>query len=107
MLEIGVVDLKKKLDAGEPIRLLDVREPQELAICAMPGAQQVPMLELFTLMTKPEAEPGDEIVVYCHTGIRSLEAAKFLRNQGFQNARSLTGGIDAWATEIEPQMARY
>jgi len=107
VLEISVSDVRKKLDAGKPIKLIDVREAQEIAICALKDAQHIPMMQLFTQLTKPDAEPGDEIVVYCHTGIRSLEAARFLIHQGFENAKSLVGGIDAWAVEIEPGMARY
>ena len=107
MLEISVLVVRKKLDAGEPIKLIDVREAQEIAICALENAQHIPMMQLFTQLTKPDAEPGDEIVVFCHTGIRSLDAAQFLRNQGFENSRSMAGGIDAWAVEIEPGMARY
>ena len=107
MLEISVEDVKAKLDAGEPVKLIDVREAQELAICKLDGAQHIPMMQLFTQMTKPDAEPADEIVVFCHSGIRSFEAAQFLRMQGFENAYSMAGGIDAWALRIEPGMARY
>jgi rhodanese-related sulfurtransferase len=107
VIEIGVKEVKAKLDAGEPVHLLDVREHQELEICSLPGAEHIPMMSLFTGIRKTTAGPDAEIVVFCHVGVRSFEAANYLRMQGFKNARSMAGGVDAWAREVDPSMARY
>jgi len=107
MVEITVDEVKRRLDAGEPLHLLDVREAEEVSICALPGAEHIPMLDLFLGTSKTAAPPGTEIVVYCHHGIRSFEAAQLLRMQGFANARSMAGGIEAWAARFAPEMPRY
>jgi len=107
MLEITPAEVKAKLDAGEPVHLLDVREETELAICALEGAEHIPMMSLFLGLRKTTAAQDAELVVLCHTGIRSLEAAQFLRMQGFESAKSLAGGIDAWSIEIDPAIPRY
>ncbi len=103
--EISVAELKRRLDDGDRPILLDVRTPQEWAICRLDGAQLMPMQELSG--RKEELDPGSEIVVYCHIGGRSRTAVAFLRQQGYGRARNLTGGIDSWALEIEPRMPRY
>ena len=107
MQEISVHELKSELKNGVGMHLLDVREADEIEICALPDAEHIPMLQLFSGMTKPTAELDSSIVVYCHHGPRSIEAASFLHAQGFTNVRSLHGGIDAWAQVIEPTMRRY
>ena len=107
MLEITVAEVKEKLDAGEPVHLLDVREPEEIAICSLPGAESIPMMQLFTGLKRTEAAPDSLIVVLCHHGVRSLEATRLLQMQGFANVKSMAGGIDAWAEQIDPAMTRY
>ena len=108
MLEITPTELKAKLErADRSVHLVDVREAQELVICNLPGAQHIPMLQLFTGLQTPRAEPETEVVVFCHHGVRSLEAAKYLRLNGFARARSLAGGLEAWATDVDPSMPRY
>ena len=107
MIEISVREVKAKLDAGEAVHLLDVRELQELEICGLPGAEHIPMMSLFTGVRKTTAASDDEIVVFCHVGVRSFEAANYLRMQGFRNAKSMAGGVDAWAREVDPSMTRY
>lgn len=107
MLEIGVEEVKRKLDAGEPIHLLDVREPEEIALCAFPGAEHIPMMQLFLGIQRTTAEQGAEVVIVCHHGIRSLEAAQFLRRQGFEKALSMAGGVEAWSQRIDPGLPRY
>ena len=106
MQEISVQELSGLKD-GDGVHLLDVREADEIQICALPDAEHIPMLQLFSGMTKPTADVDAPIVVYCHHGPRSIEAASFLQAQGFTNVRSLHGGIDAWAQVIEPTMRRY
>ena len=106
-MEIAPDELKALLDGGDAIHLLDVREPEEVAICALPGAQNIPMLRLFAGLTEPSVKPDAALVVYCHIGIRSLDAAEFLLQQGYANVRSLAGGIDGWAATCDPSMPRY
>jgi rhodanese-related sulfurtransferase len=108
VLEITPTELKAKLGhADRNVHLVDVREPEELALCGLDGAQHIPMLQLFAGLQTPRAEPETEIVVFCHHGERSLEAAKYLRLNGFDNARSLAGGLEAWAAQVDPTMPRY
>jgi rhodanese-related sulfurtransferase len=103
--EITVADLKAKRDAGETFVLLDVREPDELATVALPWAQAIPMGDV---PQRLDQLPQDrEIVVMCHHGGRSERVTRFLNSNGFPNAKNLAGGIDAYAVEIEPGLARY
>jgi adenylyltransferase/sulfurtransferase len=96
--------LARELQGGAPPRLLDVREPFEWEICHLPNARLIPLGELPRRLTDLDGQ-GD-LVVYCHTGARSRRAVELLRAAGF-HARNLQGGIDAWAREVEPGMARY
>jgi adenylyltransferase/sulfurtransferase len=98
-------DLKALLDGGGAPILVDVREPYEYDICRIKGARLIPLGELPS--RAGELDRGDEIVVYCHVGVRSTQAASFLRRSGFSNVRNLQGGIDAWACEVEKGMPRY
>jgi adenylyltransferase/sulfurtransferase len=98
--------LHRKLSAGESVHLLDVREPWEHEIAALPGSQLVPLHELPVRVAEVKPVPGALLVVYCHHGIRSLSAAHFLERAG-QPAVSLAGGIDAWSIEIDSQVPRY
>lgn len=107
MIEIDAADVKARLDRGEKVHLVDVREPMELAICRIEGAEHIPMMQIFLGTKAPSAGPEDEIVLLCHHGMRSFEAASFLRGKGFPRARSLSGGIDAWAARIDPKLKRY
>jgi len=97
--------LKSRLDAGSKIVLLDVREPFEYALCHIEGTTLIPMGELERRAGELSAEK--DIVVYCHTGIRSARAVNFLKSRGFKKAVNLKGGIEAWAEEIDPKMVRY
>ena len=85
--------------------LLDVREEDEVRLCALPGSLHIPM----NLIPLRHNELPDDvpIIVYCHHGIRSLNVARYLANVGFENMANLQGGIDAWARQIDPTMARY
>jgi len=102
---ITVDDLKARMDRGEQPFLLDVREPFEHQIAALPGAVLIPMGEL--ARRQQEIDPEDEIVVYCHHGVRSANVTSFLRHHGFPKARNLQGGIERWAIQVDPTMARY
>ncbi len=99
-------DLKAMLDAGSPVVLLDVRQPEENAYCALPGSVLIPLGELHARAS--EMEPTDAlVVVYCHHGVRSLSGAAILRQAGFANVTSLAGGIDLWSLAIDPTVPRY
>jgi len=104
-LEITPAEMKARLDQGEKLILIDVREPWEYAVCHIEGAKHVPLGALAaSLPTLPDV---DEVICYCHHGIRSLDAATWLRFQGIEKAKSLSGGIERWAVEIDPNVPRY
>ena len=105
ILEISPQELKQRLDTDESVLLLDVREPSEYDIVHLEGARLIP---LNTLPHHIESLPADqEIVVYCHHGTRSLYATAYLHQNGFRDAKNLTGGIDRWTAEIDPTLTRY
>ena len=94
------------LTSGAEFLLLDCREPDEHAVAHIDGATLLPMSEL----EQRQAELPDkqtQIIVYCHLGMRSARVANWLRQQGYANAQSMAGGIDAWAVEINPTLQRY
>lgn len=103
--QIGAAALKRRLDAGDELQLLDVRTPMEWEICRLDGATLIPLQELASRVSELEAD--HEIVVYCHSGIRSAQAVQFLRERGFDRAANLSGGIDAWSNDIDPTVPRY
>ncbi len=90
--------------AGE-VQLLDVREPEELAIVSLPGSLHIPMREIPARLA--ELDRNRPIVVMCHTGVRSRHVAGFLLANDFEDVFNLAGGIDAWAVEIDPGLSRY
>jgi rhodanese-related sulfurtransferase len=90
----------------EKIILLDVREPREFAVARIEGSNLMPMGDVPS-RANHELDPDAHIVTICHHGVRSMNVAVWLRNQGFEQAQSLRGGIDAWATLIDPAMPRY
>jgi len=104
-MELTVDALQRRLAAGDTPLLLDVRELWEYAIAHLDGAVLVPLGQLGERVA--ELPPRAEIVAYCHHGQRSLAAARFLRAAGFHSAASLAGGIEAWASQVDPGMARY
>jgi adenylyltransferase/sulfurtransferase len=102
---ISPVELKKDLDLGRKIRVLDVRQPQEYAISRIPKSELIPLANLEVNLHGFERE--EEIVVMCRSGIRSAQAVKFLRDAGFKKVKNLSGGILAWADAIDPEMVKY
>lgn len=88
-----------------PPVLVDVREPWEVAICAIQGSLSVPFGEL--LRQRDDLPRDRELVLVCHHGTRSFVAAMLLRREGFERVHNLQGGIAAWAAEVEPAMKRY
>jgi rhodanese-related sulfurtransferase len=107
-VEISVLEVKRRLQAGEAVRLIDVREPQEFAMCRIEGAELMPMRsiakELATL--KMKAAEG-ALVFYCHHGPRSLQVVAWLRQRGLAGCQSMQGGIDRWAASVDPGLRRY
>ncbi len=104
-LNLSPNDVKVKLDGGAKIVFLDVREPWEVAINRLDGAVHIPLGELGRRYQ--ELNPDDEIIAYCHMGVRSLKATRFLKEQQFKNVKNLAGGIDAWSLQIDPKIPRY
>jgi rhodanese-related sulfurtransferase len=86
--------------------LLDVREPWEFQTASIPNSVLIPMGEISS-RAHTELDPDQPIVVLCHHGARSLNVTMWLRNQGFEHAQSLSGGIDAWSRTIDPTIPRY
>jgi rhodanese-related sulfurtransferase len=87
-------------------RLIDVREPWEVATTHIEGSLHMPMGDVPSRANQ-ELDPEERLLVVCHHGIRSMNVAVWLRNQGFEQAQSLRGGIDAWSTEVDPTVSRY
>ena len=100
-------EIGRRLAGGRSPVLLDVRTDQEWAICRLDGARLIPIQELEARLAELDDVRTEEIVVYCHVGMRSAMAVGFLRRSGFAGAVNLTGGIAAWAAEVEPTMPRY
>jgi rhodanese-related sulfurtransferase len=107
-LEISPSEIKRRLDAGEKLHLIDVREPDEFAMARIEGSELVPMRqvpgELLTLEGRAEEAP---LIVFCHHGVRSLNVVSWLREQGVEACQSMTGGIDAWSLGVDPSVPRY
>ena len=103
--DMTVEELKAKRDRGDAFVLLDVREPHEVEIAAIPGAVHIPLRQLPEHLDR--LDPAEDLVVHCKMGPRSARAVKLLREAGFARARNLTGGIDAWAERIDPSVPRY
>lgn len=100
-------ELKSELDSARPPRLLDVRQPEEHAFVALPNSTLIPLGELFSRVDEIDDWRDDEVVVYCHHGIRSAQAVAQLRAIGFSNVHNLAGGIDRWASEVDSSLPRY
>jgi len=103
--EITPADFVRRRDSGESLTLLDVREPRELAIASVPGAIHIRMAEVPARLA--ELDRDGEIVVMCHSGVRSLAVARFLVQQGFEKVANLAGGISRWGREVDPTMRQY
>lgn len=105
-IEITPAEVSALLKKGEPLRMIDVREPAEHAICHIDGAALIPMQTVPQHLVELDAADS-RIVVFCHHGMRSLSVVDWLRRQGVENCQSMTGGIDLWSREIDPTVPRY
>lgn len=104
--EITPRELSLRLDRGEPLVLIDVREPWEANVASLPGSRLIPLNEL-RYRAEEEIDPEDELVVYCHHGIRSMEAALVLWELGYERVKSLAGGIWRWSVQVDPSTPQY
>jgi rhodanese-related sulfurtransferase len=103
--QVGPVEVQRQIESGHPPMLLDVREAEELLLARLPGAVHIPMGEVPGRLH--ELDPEAEIVVFCHHGIRSANAAQFLAQRDFAHVANLSGGIDAWSVTVDPTVPRY
>jgi len=107
-LEITPQDVKRRVEAGERLTLVDVREPPEFQTARIAGAQLIPMRSIPAELQRLEAAADDAtLVVFCHHGVRSLNVVNWLREQGVASCQSMAGGIDRWSLEIDPSIPRY
>ncbi|MDQ6810108.1 MAG: molybdopterin-synthase adenylyltransferase MoeB [Verrucomicrobiota bacterium] len=102
---VSVHDLKRRIEGREKFTLIDVREPFEFEIARIAGATLIPLGQLPE--RSGEIERGSDIIVQCHSGMRSAKAVRLLREAGFADVYNLEGGIDAWSTEIDANVPRY
>jgi rhodanese-related sulfurtransferase len=107
-LEATPAEVKRRIDSGEKLYLIDVREPHEHALSSIAASDLVPMRTvpgaLPDLQSRAQEAP---LIVFCHHGVRSLNVVAWLRQQGLENCQSMSGGIDAWSLEIDPAVPRY
>jgi rhodanese-related sulfurtransferase len=103
--EITVQDAAASLQEGKS-KLIDVREPWEYATAKVEGSLPMPMGDVPS-RAHQELDPDDRLLILCHHGARSLSVTNWLRQQGFDAAQSVAGGIDAWSCEVDPQIPRY
>ncbi len=104
--EITATELKQRLDIGDDIQIVDVREPHEVAIAKIPNSIHIPLGEILARMS--EIDPSHETVVHCKMGGRSARAIDAMKRSGFPGKlTNLTGGILAWSNEVDPSVPRY
>ena len=105
MDQITPQELKTRLDRNDRPFLLDVRQDWETRLCRLENALHIPIEEIE--VRTGELNPEDEIVVYCHQGVRSAAVGEYLRQLGFKNVKNLAGGLDSWARTVDSSMRRY
>jgi rhodanese-related sulfurtransferase len=107
--QISVADFADRLAQGETLQLVDVREPDELATAQLPGFINLPLsqAEDWSANIQAHLDPTQETFVLCHHGMRSAQMTGWLLQQGFQNVKNITGGIDAYAATVDQSVPRY
>ena len=106
--EISPQDVRRLLDSGDLVVLIDVREPEEHQLARLEEARLIPMRTVPAELTSLEAAADDaRLVVFCHHGVRSLNVVSWLRQHGVASCQSMTGGLDRWSLEIDPAIPRY
>ena len=107
-LEVDSREVKRRLDSGEKLHLIDVREPHEFAQAKIEGATLISMRSVPGELQDLEARADEgPLIVYCHHGVRSLNVVHWLREQGVGACQSMAGGIDAWSLTVDPSVPRY
>jgi adenylyltransferase/sulfurtransferase len=107
-LETTAKDVKRRVDAGETLLLIDVREPFEHQIARIGDSELIPMNTVPAALQQIERKSDDgALIVFCHHGMRSLSVVNWLRQQGVANCQSMSGGIDSWSADIDPAVPRY
>ncbi len=104
--EITPQDVKSAAERKESFTLLDVREPWEFETARIEGATLIPMGDIPS-RANHELDPEAHIIVYCHHGVRSMSVTAWLRQQGFEKAQSMAGGIDAWSRTVDGKVPMY
>ena len=106
--EIAPSEVKRLLDAGGSVKLVDVREPAEFQTACIAGAELIPMRSVPAELQRLDAAADEStLVVFCHHGVRSLNVVNWLRQQGVARCQSMAGGIDRWSLEVDPAVPRY
>lgn len=103
--EVEPRELAPQLNPQNDWKILDVREPFELEIVQLPDSLQIPMQQIPSRIE--ELNPKQRYAVMCHHGIRSAQVCAYLKSQGFENVWNVRGGIDAWASDVDPNLATY
>jgi len=104
--EISATDLKRRIDAGDDIQLIDVRQPEEWAFAKIEGAKLIPLGEILNRVS--EIDEARETVLHCKMGMRSARAVEALQRAGFKgDLKNLKGGITAWSNEVDPRVPKY
>ena len=104
-MEITPAEVSTLLKSGVPLRLIDVREPEEHAICHIEGATLIPMRSVPQHVQ--ELDDESRLIVFCHHGVRSLSVVDWLRRNGVESCQSMSGGIDLWSRQIDASVPRY
>lgn len=105
--QIHPTEVSRRITAGDPVYLLDVRNPDEYAHCRIGDSPLIPLPELPHRLDEVTPPDGALVVVYCHHGVRSLSAAAILQQAGLDDVASMRGGIDAWSVFVDPTVPRY
>jgi rhodanese-related sulfurtransferase len=104
--EISATDLKRRMEEGGDIQLIDVRQPEEWAFAKIEGAKLIPLGEIMNRMS--ELDEHREVVIHCKSGMRSARAVEALQRAGFKGSlKNLRGGITAWSNEVDPKVPKY
>ena len=107
-LEVTPQEVRQRIEAGEKLALIDVREPGEFQLARIGGAELIPMRTVPAELSRLDAQAEETpLIVFCHHGVRSLNVVNWLRGQGVEACQSMAGGIDRWSLEIDPLVPRY
>lgn len=106
-IEVSVTEVAQLQSDNADFFFFDCRTPEEYQTASISGATLIPMNELVARVSELTAHKEKRVIVHCHIGGRSLQVANWLRQQGFAQAQSMAGGIEAWSAEIDPSVPRY